>query len=485
MRDARGCVVRERLRQWSESRYSWEALVFGVAVLLFLRTVWFGWTYDDEVVIVANQHIRSLGNLGTIFTSTAWAGSGVETFLYRPLTIASFAVSYAVAGLSPWSWHLVNVLLHGSVCVLVYRLGRGWDLAAPAAGIGALLFAVHPIHVGIVSGAVGRRGLLAATFTLWMILAHRRALARGRWSMLPPVIAYGGALLTKEVGAVALGLVAVHDWLRGTPGGRLRLLENRRVLGLYAAYLFTFAAYLGVRIHVAGGLGVLGSHPLDNPLVAAPHGTRLLTAIAVVGKGLLLMAVPLRQSPDYSYNAIPLATSIADWRVLTTLAAVAGTAWIAILRRRYSPVLALGALWYVIALLPTSNLVFAIGTIFGERLLYLPSVAFCLVSGAAIVALHRRRPRAAVAVAAIAVLGFAAQTARYSGAWRSNLTLFEWAVRAVPNSTKAHHKLGEVYYLEGRTTDAIRELERALEIAPGNTFAAQTLAAVHRGIGPP
>jgi tetratricopeptide (TPR) repeat protein len=64
------------------------------------------------------------------------------------------------------------------------------------------------------------------------------------------------------------------------------------------------------------------------------------------------------------------------------------------------------------------------------------------------------------------------------------VTLFEWAVRVVPNSTKAHHKLGEVYYREGRTAAAIRELERALAIAPGNIFAAQTLAAIRNRTGP-
>jgi len=473
--------VPERATRWTEAKYFWETVVFGVAVLLFLRTVWYGWTFDDEVVIVANEHIRSVGNLGTIFTSTAWSGSGIETYLYRPLTIASFAVSYAIAGLSPWSWHLLNVLLHGVVSVLVYRLGRAWGLAASGAGLGALLFAVHPIHVGVVAGAVGRRDLLSAAFVLWMVLAHRRARFRGGWRSALPVVAFACALLTKEVGVAALGLVALHDWFGTPPEGRLHLLRERRLLVLYSAYLLTLAAYLGVRIEVAGGLGVLGTHPLDNPLVSASIGTRVLTAAAVIGKGLLLLAAPIRQSPDYSYDAIPLATSVFDWRVLSALAAVSAIAWLAFASRRTAPYVALGAWWYAVAVAPTSNLVFVIGTIFGERLLYLPSVAFCLVAGAALASLRVRVRGTGTAAAAIALIGLSALTVRYTAAWQSNLTLFEWAVQAVPNSTKAHHKLGEVYYRAGRTADAIRELERALAIAPGNVFAAQALAAIERG----
>lgn len=472
--------MRERLRRWSASRYFWETLTCAVALLLFLRTVWFGWVYDDEVEIVANAHIRSPADLRAIFTTTAWAGSGIETFLYRPLTNLSYALNYAVSGLAPWSYRLVNVLLHATTAALVFRLGRLWGLVPAAAGVGALLFAVHPVHVEVVAGVVGRRDLLAAAFTLWMLQAHRSAITRGGWRMALPVVAYAGAMLSKEVGAVAVALLLAQDWFLTPAGRRAELVTNRVRLILYAAYLFALAGYLVARSAVAGGVDVLGTHPLDNPLVGAEAGTRLGTALVVLGKGLLLLAVPLPLSPDYSYDAIPLVTSLADWRLWGALAALAAVAWASWSQRGRAPAPWLAVAWYAIAILPGSNLLLRSGTIFGERLLYLPSVACCLAAGAALAALYPRLPRAATAVAACAVIGFAALSVRYSAAWRSNLTLFEWAVRAVPNSTRAHHKLGEVYYLEGRTAEAIRELERALEIAPGNEFAARSLAAVRR-----
>jgi tetratricopeptide (TPR) repeat protein len=473
------------VKQWRDSRYFWETLVFSVAVLLFLRTVWFGWVYDDEVEIVANTHLRTLTNLRTIFTTTAWAGSGIETFLYRPLTNLSYALNYAVSGLAPWSYRLVNVLLHATITVLVCRLGRLWRLSPAAAGMGALLFAVHPVHVEVVAGVVGRRDLLAAVFTLWMVLAHRTAVARDGWRMVLPVVAFAGAMLSKEVGVVAVALVAAQDWLT-TPADRRRdLAADRGRLVLYASYLFTLAGYLLVRSAVAGGVDVLGTHPLDNPLVAASAGTRVATALAVLGKGLQLLVAPIALSPDYSYDAIPLVTSPTDWRLWSTLALLAILLWAATSRRVRELALLLAVTWYAIAIVPGSNLLLRSGTIFGERLLYLPSVAACLAGGYALVAVGRRQRQLALALGLAAIAAFSAQTVRYSAAWRSNLTLFEWAVRTVPNSTKAHHKLGEVYYLEGRTADAIRELERALEIAPGNTFAAQTLATVHSRSGPP
>jgi cytochrome c-type biogenesis protein CcmH/NrfG len=68
------------------------------------------------------------------------------------------------------------------------------------------------------------------------------------------------------------------------------------------------------------------------------------------------------------------------------------------------------------------------------------------------------------------------QTLRYSGAWTDDIQLFTWATERVPNSTKAHHKLGEEYLRAGNLGAALKSLRRSLEIAPDNQFAALTLA---------
>ncbi|MDH3457831.1 MAG: tetratricopeptide repeat protein [Gemmatimonadota bacterium] len=478
--------VRTGLRDvtgWTERQAFWEAVILLLAIGLYAHTVGFGWVYDDEIEVVANVHIRSLASIPEMFTTTAWAGAGVETYLYRPLPLVTYAVNHALFGLAPWSYHLVNVLLHALASVLVFRLARSWRLSITVAGIGAALFAVHPIHVEVVASVAGRKDLLAAALTLAMVLSHRSAVTRGgAWRVALPILAYGGALLSKEVGAVGILLVLAQDWLVPADEHGRSPERGRRLLGLYLAYVLVLLAYLLVRLAVAGGIGV-PTHFIDNPLVAIPLGQRVGTALVVVAYGLQLLVAPFPLSPDYSHDAIPLVQSLTDWRLIAAVAVMAFVVSGLAQRRVRATILPLAVLWYALALLPSSNLPFTVGTVFGERLLYLPSVAFCVaVAWALVTSSGRYRPASIVLTAAI-VVALAVQAVRYSAAWTDNLTLFQWATASVPRSSKAHHKLGESYYRAGSLGPAVASLRRALQIAPENEFARETITTVAQYIG--
>ncbi len=449
-----------------------------LAVGLFAETLRFDWVYDDQMEIVLNAFIRSLRNLPDIFSTTVWAGSGMETYLYRPLATATYALNFQLSALHPWSFHLFNVFLHALVSILVFRLGKSWGLSTQAAGIGSLLFAAHPIHVEAVAAVFGRKDLMASLFTLAMVLSHRSAAREGGWRMALPVVAYALALLSKEVAMVGLVLVAAQDWVLSED--RRTLLRLPRVPKLYVAYLAILLGYILARNAVTGGMGIPDTFYLDNPLVAAPLGTRLLTALAVLGKGIALQVMPIRLSPDYSFNAIPLVQQPFDPRLLGTLVLLALLGWAVASGRIREPSSRLAIVWYGVAILPTSNLFLNTGTIFGERLLYLPSVAFCLLAGAGGVRLFRLRKLVGLPVSLAVLVAFSAQTLRYSSAWANDLSLFAWAVATTPESTKAHHKLGEELLRAGEYGPALRSLDRSLEIAPDNEFAAQTLWVARR-----
>jgi Flp pilus assembly protein TadD len=479
----------------------WDALVALAAVGLYARTVGFGWVYDDQMDVVLNSFVHSIRNLPLMFSSTVWAGSGMETYLYRPLALATYAANHLISGLSPWSYHLVNVLLHAGISVMVVRVGRGWGLNTLAAGLGGLIFAVHPVHVEVAAAVFGRKDLLAAFFTLAMVLLHRPAVAHGGWRTVWPILAYAGAMLSKEVGMVGLALVGAQDWLFSRD--RSQLARDGQTARLFVGYAATLLAYVLIRNAVTGGVGVPETFYMDNPLVAVPLWVRLSTAVAVIGKGLAIQAIPFSLSPDYSFDAIPLVASVFDPRFLGSLALLAGGGWGLWRFRDWGPGLDsegdplplafwMAAVWYAITVIPTANLLLTVGTIFGERLLYLPSVAFCLVAGTGAGRVLQSQwgpptatPGGAGAWKKVGGLGVAGagiwvgflifQSIVYTGAWSNDIPLFRHAVESVPNSTKANHKLGEELLRAGELGPSLPFLRRALEIAPDNEFAARTL----------
>merc|ERR1712070_34783 len=93
-------------------------------------------------------------------------------------------------------------------------------------------------------------------------------------------------------------------------------------------------------------------------------------------------------------DAIPPVTTMLDCRLLLPFAAYVGFAaaitatFRAPRRHRRAGLISLAVL--VVPFLPASNILFPVGTVVGERLLYIPSVGFCL---AIVVGLHAMTSR--------------------------------------------------------------------------------------------
>jgi len=119
-----------------------------------------------------------------------------------------------------------------------------------------------------------------------------------------------------------------------------------------------------------------------------------------------------------------------------------------------------------VALLPVSNLFFLIGTIFGERLLYLPSVGFCLLAGTLFAALLAKRRAVALALAGVILLAGSARTIARNRIWRDDATFALATARDAPRSAKAQFNLGVFLEERGDLPAAGAAYGRAAALAP-------------------
>ncbi|MHB1046071.1 MAG: tetratricopeptide repeat protein [Thermoanaerobaculia bacterium] len=442
-----------------------------LAVVPFLNGLTAGFTFDDGAIVRDNPRLAGPERVGEIFTTHYFGGPLATAKNYRPVVLMTYAVQRWTTGTDPFPFHLVNVLLHAATTLFfaAWLLALGMPRAPSLAA--AALFAVVPIHVEAVTGIVGRAELLVALLVFLSALLFLRATEGPRLRIAAyavAVVAFLLALFTKEHAVVLPGVVVLGELLR--LGADEPLIPRLRRKALAAAGLLApLAVFVAFRAFFVGsGLVAKGSafFELDNPLVTlgaplrAANGLWLLLRYA--GKTL----VPLGLSADHSAHALPLASSLSEPMAIAGLLGVAALSGLALLSVRRLPLVALGLGLFLGAFLPTSNVPFPIGTIFAERLAYLPSAGLL----AAVAGLASALPRASAgfrrALLAVALVTYAATTVERNEVFRSDETLYADLLVKVPRSARARYNAAYLAWGRGETTVARSNLEKAIALFP-------------------
>jgi tetratricopeptide (TPR) repeat protein len=422
-------------------------ILLAAVALVYGNTLVNQFTMDDGLYIMSNPQVTG-PSLHALFSPNKFSN------VFRPVTFATMALNWALGGMEPLGYHLLNLLLHAGVTWLLYLMLQAIFGAAPQgktiAFVAALLFAVHPVHTEAVAAVMGRAEMLAAGFLLAAWILHLRD------REIPALLCFVLALLSKESAVAFFPLVLLGDYAAGRWKPRLR----------YACIAGATLLYVGLLWKVQGGrFGQARISLMDNPLASVSAKWRILNALRVAWKYVGLHFYPMALSCDYSFNQIPV---YRDWRhtlpaALAAAAAVA--AWIWALRKRQMGLALAGGI-YLAGFATTANILVPTGTIMGERLAYLPSAGFCLLLALAWVWLEERQRTLAWGVLAVVLLALAARTVARNMDWKDNLALYSAAVRAVPNSAKMHANLGGEYLVRNQFDLARKEFQIALRIYP-------------------
>ena len=449
-------------------------LLSGACLLSYANGLTGAFVYDDKAIVRDDFRIRRPERVLELFTTQYFGGKPGTGTAYRPILLLSYALQWWTHGGGVVPYHAVNVLLHVAVTLLFAALLLRIGLSPPAALAAALLFAVLPIHVEAVTSVVGRGETLSAALLLAALLLALRAADRGRGWILRNVVAlllYGLACLTKESAAVAPALLVLLLGFRGEgPLGRRLAGAVRAGLPFLVGAAAVLWGVFRLRAAVLGGAfgaASTGIFELENPLAPMRPWLRAANACAIFLRYLGRMALPLRLSGDESaWSIARLSPRDALFWAAPALVAALAAASLARLRAR-SPS-ALGFLFLGVAFLPTANLLFPTGTVFGERLAYLPSAGFCVIAGAWLAggASGDALPPLRAAALAGVTLAFAARTVVRNPVWASDESLFTNLVRVSPASAKAHYDFAYMSADNGRPKRALEHYTRATEIYP-------------------
>ncbi len=457
-------------------RALWIALV-ALALIPYLGAIHAPLLYDDRTLLDNRWLAREAGPI-SVFGHDYWHGTKhAGSDLYRPLTVLSLAWNVRAAP-SKEGFRAVNLALHALATIAV-----AWMLCTISsfrpAWIGAALFAVHPLASEAVLWAVGRAEILSATcgiaaFVLFVRLDGDRGLGGSRLAL--SLAAFFGALCFKESAAAWLAIGAA--WIL------LGRRDSRAPAGVAAArgacYGAALAAFLVLRGSVVGW-AIPAPSFVDNPLVEADAPTRAVNAVLLFGRYLLDMLWPKTLSIEFGFDQIPV-VPMAPWGALAALV-IAGVAIasVATLRRRGHPAAAFLLAFPPCAFALTGNLAFPIGTIFAERLAYLPLAGLCGLAGVGLAAIPRRSWR--FGVCGVLIAACAARSFARGGDYRDLATLSEATVAASPRAVKALVNAGRTRLRQGHAARAVPLLERAVEIWPDYRRAWELLADAYAAEG--
>ena len=409
--------------------------LWGLAFLAYSNSFSAGFAGDNAQLILGDPRIQAAtaANFNLIWTTDYWYGH-VAGGVYRPLATLSHLLNYAVlgGGTQPAGYHWFNFAVHAANIALVYALGLLVIEKAPVAAAMAAIWAVHPVLTESVTNIIGRSDAMAgfgvlAGLVCYIMTTRTAGADRCKW-LAGAMAAAAIGIFSKENAVVVIAGMLLYDLAFGKSG------SWRRRAPAYLVLVPPYALFFLLRHQVLTSLPNTHLPPTDNPMFTADFTTARLTALKALGKYLSLLVWPRTLSADYSYNQIPL-FSAGDWPWLAVppVALVLSLcAW------RWSRPAFFFAMFGLAALVPTSNLLLLIGTIFGERFLYLPAAGFagCL----AIVVFRFTGSRARLLAGLICVV-FLARTWLRNPDWQDQYTLWNSAARSSPSSFKTHLSL--------------------------------------------
>uniref|UniRef100_A0A8C9BCQ3 Protein O-mannosyl-transferase TMTC1 n=1 Tax=Phocoena sinus TaxID=42100 RepID=A0A8C9BCQ3_PHOSS len=493
------------------------ALLVGASCLCYGRSLQGEFVHDDVWAIVNNPDVRPGAPLRWgIFSNDFWGKGMAENTShksYRPLCVLTFKLNIFLTGMNPFYFHAVNVILHCLVTlVLMYTCDKTVFKNRGLAFVTALLFAVHPVHTEAVAGIVGRADVLACLLFLLAFLSYSRSVDQccvgecfpptaSPFFLLLSLFLGTCAMLVKETGITVFGVCLVYDLfsLSHNHDKSSNGVVHQRSLQRPGSSLPTAPPAHPLRENgkqqrfphkgAWGGCHTpLPPEPKSSGFPVSPRAVwslmRFLTYSYLLAFNVWLLLAPVTLCYDWQVGSIPLVETIWDTRNLATILLAVVMALLslhclaAVKRLEHREVL-VGLLFLVFPFIPASNLFFRVGFVVAERVLYMPSMGYCILFVHGMNKLCTWLNRCGAATLSVStvllLLLFSWKTMKQNEIWLSRESLFRSGVQTLPHNAKVHYNYANFLKDQGRNREAIYHYRTALKLYPRHASALNNL----------
>jgi tetratricopeptide (TPR) repeat protein len=440
--------------------YIWFVALF--AAVLYLNTANFDYALDDYASIIENRSTQN-GDLKEIFKTSYRYGSYMASDeLYRPIPKSLFAIQWSLAPNNPHIGHWMNILFYTLLAIVVFnfckRMLNGNLLYS---FLTTLLFVSFPIHTEAVANIKSVDEILSMLFGFLALNKFIDYLQRKKIAYVVfSVLYYITSLLCKESSITLLAI--------------LPLLVYYFDEGKFKSHTLVFLSFLGVTVlYFIARSNVYGIIPLgtlpsssDNLLVKGLGSTeRYTSAIYFMGLYLLRIILPVGLTFDASFPELSL-VGVGSIQFLISFVALSGLFALAVYGMIKRELYGFALMFFFVTASVSSNIFTLIGTQYGERLMFMPSMGIALAS---IVLLSKVefKQLSSLVIALCVIYGF--RTIQRNAVWENNETLYRSGLITAPNSARTNYYLGN-FLVKDNSSSNKSQAERNKDIMEGISY---------------
>ncbi len=415
--------------------------------------------FDDIAAIVDNPSIRHLWPITRVLAPPL-ASAGANG---RPIVNLSLAFNYALGGTNVAGYHVVNLLLHVAVALVLFSLvlrtlrlpslkvrfeGKARYLALAI----ALLWTVHPLLTESVTSTIQRNELIVGLFylvTLYGVVRSFNSTRRTFWYACAIAACLLG-MASKEVMATAPVMVLLYD--RAFLSGSFRRSLTQRwplYLGLSATWVplgFLIYSHNDRAGTVGFGLGVA-------------WWAYALTQCQAIVRYLSLAVWP--QGLVFDYGTAVVKNFAAVWPQASLLLVLLGATAYATL---HQPKLGFAGCWFFGILSPSSSVIPLTTQTMAEHRMYLPLIPVVAIAAVGLFAKANKNAGLVVTVVVASLLGW--KTIERNEVYQSAVSLWADTISKRPGNARAYKEFGNVLDGAGRTSEALANYDRAVQLRP-------------------
>lgn len=434
----------------------------GIALILIFTFILFSGALRNDLLIGWDdgEYLSdpSVSGGGPINTTAIF--SNFHLGMYQPLAVLSFAINYKMNGAESWAFILTNILLHLLNILLVFKLMERWMKGWIPAGIVALLFAIHPMHVEPVIWISTRSSALYSLFYLSGLLFWDKYLDQGLQPKhyLIALIFTLLALFSKSMAATFPLILFVMDYMKQRKFS-LRLITEKLPF-------FMLSVIFGiVAIKASASFGHITVLEQDYSLIQ-----RFFLIIYGIGFYLYKLLIPTNLSAIYAFPELDNGNLPGYvYAAAIPVAALAVGIWFS---KRYKREFITGAMFFIFSIGIVLPLFWSRIFITADRYTYIPFIGLFMLMARPITELWNTRTtldrstlRLFFIASALVLITLSTATFRRIGVWKDTPTLLTDVIdkkRSDADMAHGYFYLANYYDAANNTEEALKYYDLAL-----------------------